>query len=139
MGRLLGLPDNGLLAAALADLAPRPAIIDLVKRARAARVKTAALSNSWGAGKYDPYAGWGLDELFDAVVISDQVGLRKPAPAIYELTAAIACSWTTPRPTCRQPANLAWERFSSPALTVKSLKSRGCSASPDHAGQPPTP
>jgi epoxide hydrolase-like predicted phosphatase len=88
MGRLLGLPDSGLLAAALADLAPRPAIIDLVKRARAARVKTAALSNSWGAGKYDPYAGWGLDELFDAVVISDQVGLRKPAPAIYELTAS---------------------------------------------------
>jgi putative hydrolase of the HAD superfamily len=88
MGRLLGLPDNGLLAAALADLAPRPAIIDLVKRVRAARVKTAALSNSWGTGEYDPYAGWGLDELFDAVVISDQVGLRKPAAAIYELTAS---------------------------------------------------
>ena len=34
MGRLLGLPDDGLLAAALADLGPRPEIIDLVKRAR---------------------------------------------------------------------------------------------------------
>lgn len=48
----------------------------------------AALSNSWGTGNYDPYAGWGLDELFDAVVISDRVGLRKPDPAIYELAAS---------------------------------------------------
>jgi putative hydrolase of the HAD superfamily len=88
MGRLLGLPDNGLLAAALSDLEPRPVIMDLVKRARAAGVKTAALSNSWGTGDYDPYAGWGLDELFDAVIISDRVGLRKPDPAIYELTAS---------------------------------------------------
>jgi putative hydrolase of the HAD superfamily len=88
MGRLLRLPDDGLLAAALADLEPRPAIIDMVKRARRAAVKMAALSNSWGTGDYDPYVGWGLDELFDAVVISDRVGLRKPDPAIYELTAS---------------------------------------------------
>jgi putative hydrolase of the HAD superfamily len=39
-------------------------------------------------GDYGPYVGWGLDELFDAVVISDRVGLRKPNPAIYELTAS---------------------------------------------------
>jgi putative hydrolase of the HAD superfamily len=88
MGRLLGLPDSGLLAAALSDLEPRPVIMDLVKRARAAGLKTAALSNSWGTGDYDPYAGWSLDELFDAVVISDRVGLRKPDPAVYELTAS---------------------------------------------------
>jgi putative hydrolase of the HAD superfamily len=88
MGRLLGRPDNGLLADALAGLEPRPAIIDLVKRARAAGVKTAVLSNSWGTGDVDPYARWGLDELFDAVVISDRVGLRKPDPEIYKLTAS---------------------------------------------------
>jgi HAD superfamily hydrolase (TIGR01509 family) len=46
------------------------------------------LSNSWGTGDYDAYAGYELDGLFDAVVISDQVGLRKPSPRIYELTAA---------------------------------------------------
>jgi putative hydrolase of the HAD superfamily len=88
MGRILGVADNGLLAKALADLRPRPEIIDLTRRARAEGVRVAALSNSWGTGEYDPYAGWGLDEMFDAVVISDQVGLRKPDPEIYKLTAS---------------------------------------------------
>jgi putative hydrolase of the HAD superfamily len=87
MGRLLGIDDNGLLAKALGDLEPRPEVIGLTRRARAKGVKVAALSNSWGTGDYDPYDGWGLDEMFDAVVISDQVHLRKPDPAIFLLTA----------------------------------------------------
>jgi putative hydrolase of the HAD superfamily len=88
IGRLLGLDDRGLLAKALADLRPRQEVVDLVRRARAKGVRVAALSNSWGTGDYDPYDGYALDELFDAVVISDQVGLRKPSLAIYELTAS---------------------------------------------------
>lgn len=88
IGHLLGLDDHGLLARALADLQPRPEVIDLVRRASAAGVRVAALSNSWGTGEYDPYDGYDLDGLFDAVVISDQVGLRKPSRAIYELTAS---------------------------------------------------
>ncbi len=88
MGRLLGLDDKGLLEKALSDLSPRPEIIDLTRRARTKGVRVAALSNSWGTGDYDPYAGWELDDLFDAVVISDQVGLRKPNPEIFRLTAS---------------------------------------------------
>lgn len=87
MGRLLGLDDNGLLEKALADLRPRPEVIGLTRRARARGILVAALSNSWGTGGYDPYAGWDLDGLFDAVVISDRVGLRKPDPRIFRLTA----------------------------------------------------
>jgi putative hydrolase of the HAD superfamily len=87
MGRLLGLDDNGLLEKALADLRPRPEVISLTRRARARGILVAALSNSWGTGDYDPYAGWDLDDLFDAVVISDRVGLRKPDPQIFRLTA----------------------------------------------------
>jgi HAD superfamily hydrolase (TIGR01509 family) len=88
IGRLLGVDDRDLVARALADLRPRPEIVDLVSHARTAGVRAAALSNSWGTGGCDPYDGYGLDDLFDAVVISDQVGLRKPDPAIYLLTAA---------------------------------------------------
>lgn len=88
MGRLLGLDDDGLLAKALADLRPRPEIIDLTRQARDKGIRVAALSNSWGTGDYDPYAGWELDDLFDAVVISDQVGLRKPDPEIFRLTTS---------------------------------------------------
>jgi putative hydrolase of the HAD superfamily len=88
MGRLLGLDDNGLLGKALADLRPRPEVTSLVQEARDAGVRVAVLSNSWGTGQYDPYDGYDLDQFYDAVVISDQVGLRKPSAEIYELTAA---------------------------------------------------
>ena len=42
------------------------------------------LSNSWGEDRYDRTQ---LEALFDAWVISGEVGLRKPDPAIYELAA----------------------------------------------------
>jgi hypothetical protein len=50
-------------------------------------VAVGVLSNSWGSGEFDAYAGYDLDRRFDAVVISDRVGLRKPDPAIYRLAA----------------------------------------------------
>jgi putative hydrolase of the HAD superfamily len=87
LGRLLGVDDNRLLARALADMRPRPEVIDLAARARAAGIRVAILSNSLGTGDHDPYAEYDLDQLFDAVVISDRVGLRKPGPEIYALTA----------------------------------------------------
>ena len=54
----------------------------LVRRARSAGLRTALLSNSWG-NDY-PRDGW--DEMFDAVVISGEVGMRKPERRIYEHT-----------------------------------------------------
>jgi putative hydrolase of the HAD superfamily len=88
MGRILGLDHAGLLGRALADLRPRPEVTDLVHRARKSGVRLAVLSNSWGTGAYDPYDGYELDDLYHAVVISDQVRLRKPGQEIYELTAS---------------------------------------------------
>lgn len=85
-GRLLGVDDSGLIARALADLRACDPVLELVARARAAGVRTAILSNSWGSGDYDPYDGYDLEQRFDTVVKSDQVGLRKPDPAIYRLT-----------------------------------------------------
>ena len=56
-----------------------PAMSALVLRAQRAGLRTGLLSNSWG-NEY-PREGW--DEMFDAVVISGEVGMRKPEPAIF--------------------------------------------------------
>ena len=53
-----------------------------VATARASGFKTALLSNSWGM---DLYPKKRLAELFDEVVISGEVGLRKPDREIFEL------------------------------------------------------
>jgi epoxide hydrolase-like predicted phosphatase len=52
----------------------------LVLRAHRAGIRTALLSNSWG-NEY-PRDGW--DDMFDAVVISGEVGMRKPEPGIFQ-------------------------------------------------------
>jgi epoxide hydrolase-like predicted phosphatase len=87
IGRLLGVDDRGLLTRALAGLRPRPEIPELIQRARSAGIRVALLSNSLGDGEYDPYDGYDLDAMFDAVVISGETRMHKPEPAIYLLTA----------------------------------------------------
>lgn len=60
-------------------------MIDAVRKAREAGLKTGLLSNSWG--NRDSYRFEHFDTLFDAVVISGEVGLRKPDRDIYVLAA----------------------------------------------------
>ncbi|MEV6235658.1 HAD family phosphatase [Lentzea sp. NPDC051838] len=86
-GALLGLDPEGLTSRVAADLHPEPAVLAVVDRIRARGVRVGVLSNSWGSAPFDPYIGWDLPGHFDAVVVSDQVGLRKPDPAIYRLAA----------------------------------------------------
>lgn len=61
-----------------------PDVWSLVQRVRAHGVRTALLSNSWGR---DGYPEAELDAHFDVIVISGEVGLRKPDPEIFRLTA----------------------------------------------------
>jgi putative hydrolase of the HAD superfamily len=78
-------PDaTGLIARMFAGFSLVPAMTDAVRAARSAGLATALLSNSWG-NTY-PREGW--DELFDAVVISGEVRMRKPDAEIFRLTAA---------------------------------------------------
>lgn len=56
----------------------------VVARARTQGIRTGLLSNSWGT---DHYPVDRLEEHFDAVVVSGEVGLRKPDPQIYRLAA----------------------------------------------------
>ena len=62
-----------------------PDMVGLVRRAHEAGLRTALLSNSWG-NDY-PRDGW--DQMFDAVVISGEVGMRKPDADIFEHTLAL--------------------------------------------------
>jgi putative hydrolase of the HAD superfamily len=73
---------QGLVGKMFADLAIyEDSMTSLVTRARTAGVRTALLSNSWG-NEYDR-SDW--HEMFDAVVISGEVGMRKPERGIFEL------------------------------------------------------
>jgi epoxide hydrolase-like predicted phosphatase len=73
----------GMLTRMFAGMRVEPSMLDVVRVARSAGVRTGLLSNSWGL----EYERDGWDTLFDAVVISGEVGLRKPDPAIYALAA----------------------------------------------------
>jgi len=57
-------------------------MVGLVRRAHGAGIRTALLSNSWG-NEY-PRDGWA--QMFDVVVISGEVGMRKPEPEIFAHT-----------------------------------------------------
>ena len=83
---LLGLEDRheGLVDRLFAGMQPDEPMIEALRRARAAGLKTALVSNSWGHGRYDRAS---FPELFDGVVISGEVGLHKPQPEIFELAA----------------------------------------------------
>ena len=74
---------KGLLTRIFAGFGSEPAMVGVLRRARAAGLRTALLSNSWG--NVYPREQWG--ELFDAAVISGEVGLRKPDADIYLLVA----------------------------------------------------
>ena len=75
---------TGLKRRMFAEVKPDEAMWAAVRSARAAGVRTGLLSNSWGGRDYP------LDELrsiFDSIVISGEVGLRKPDPDIYLFAA----------------------------------------------------
>ena len=83
LAALLGVRDpEGLVGRLFGGMFADDAMIDVVRRARAAGVKTGLLSNSWGA---DTYPRELLDELFDVLVISGDLGVRKPDQPIYDI------------------------------------------------------
>ena len=80
----------GLKERLFAGLVPDDDMVDAVAAARDAGIRTGLLSNSWGDVIDRQVAGYErarFGELFDAVVISAEVGLRKPDPRIYLLAA----------------------------------------------------
>ena len=82
----LGITETaGLVERLFAGVGPDEPMIEAVRRAHDAGVRTGVISNSWGGTRYD-VADW--RSLFDAIVISGEVGLHKPGPEIFELALA---------------------------------------------------
>ena len=77
-------PDRtpGLVDRVFGAIVAEEEIFEAIRIARASGIRTGLLSNSWGIERY-PHDQ--LPELFDAVVISGQEGVRKPDEAIYQI------------------------------------------------------
>ncbi len=83
-GALLGVEPEELIDRLFAGLRPDEEMIAAVEQVRAAGFPVGLISNSWGTGIYERAPL----RIFDATVISGDVGLHKPQPEIYELGAA---------------------------------------------------
>lgn len=76
---------EGVVRRMFSALRPDEPMVAMVRAARAAGIRTGMISNSWGDGMaYDQAL---LDEGFDAVVLSHEVRMRKPAPEIFVIGA----------------------------------------------------
>lgn len=81
--KLLGTEPDGLVEGLFSGLGPADEMLTAVRRAREGGVPTGLVSNSWVMDHYTS----DLRRLFDAVIISGEVGLHKPEAEIYELAA----------------------------------------------------
>ena len=82
---LVGVSAENLVERLFGGIGPDEPMLEAVRRSRKAGIRTGLISNSWGNGlAYEPAL---LEELFDAVVISGEVGLHKPQPEIFRLGA----------------------------------------------------
>jgi epoxide hydrolase-like predicted phosphatase len=80
----LGVSAPGLIDRMFAGSKPDQPMVSAVQAARRRGIRTGLISNSWGTQRYDRTQ---LEELFDGIVISGEVGIRKPAPEMYRLGA----------------------------------------------------
>jgi putative hydrolase of the HAD superfamily len=87
VGRLLGIDGAGMIAAITGHLGSETQLLDFAEQLRHLGVKTGVASNSLGLQPFNPYESWHLAQRFDTVVLSGQVGLRKPEPEIFLLSA----------------------------------------------------
>jgi putative hydrolase of the HAD superfamily len=74
---------EGLIERMFAGLILDHDALVMLRAARAAGLRTALLSNSWDM----TYPWADLDPLLDVKIISGDVGLRKPDPAIYQMAS----------------------------------------------------
>jgi putative hydrolase of the HAD superfamily len=86
LAEVLGVASaEGLIDRLFAGSLVEEEMVQAVRAARAGGVRTGLISNSWGTARYPREL---LAELFEGIVLSGEVGVRKPTPRIYELGAS---------------------------------------------------
>jgi putative hydrolase of the HAD superfamily len=127
LGALIGVDGDDLIVRLMTGTQLEQSMLDLLRAARRSGVATGLISNSWGVTRYDQGL---LNELFDGVVISGYVGIRKPAPEIYEMGARAigvepaACVYVDDLPGNLKPARalgMHTLHHRSPATTIAEL------------------
>jgi putative hydrolase of the HAD superfamily len=125
---ILGVEPEGLVDGLFAGVGPDEVMIEAVRKARGAGVRTGLISNSWGVHRY-PHELFA--ELFDGIVISGQEGIRKPSRRMYELgaeragVAAEQCVYVDDIPFNLAPAEklgMATVHHTSSEITVPELE-----------------
>ncbi|SNX88278.1 putative hydrolase of the HAD superfamily [Streptomyces sp. TLI_55] len=81
----LGIPPDNLMGRIFADLRPEPMMITAAAAARRAGIKVGILSNSVGPTPWNLYDGYDVETRYDALVLSEAHGVRKPEPEIFRL------------------------------------------------------
>src|SRR5437660_1348677 len=129
LAELLGVSSaEGLIDRLFAGSSAEQDMVSAVRSARGAGVRTGLISNSWGTTRYPEAL---LEELFDGIVLSGQVGIRKPALRIYELGAESIglapeqCVFVDDLPFNLPPAEelgMATIHHVSPATTIEQLE-----------------
>jgi putative hydrolase of the HAD superfamily len=87
LGEALGRPVGSMRETYFANLHPNEPMIELMRELRDGGMRMALLTNN--VREWEPH--WraklpDVDDIFEVIVDSAFVGLRKPDPAIYELT-----------------------------------------------------
>jgi epoxide hydrolase-like predicted phosphatase len=80
LSEMLGIKPTQLIQRLMAGATKDEAMVDAVLCARTQGIRTGLISNSWGITRYPRDL---LRRLFDGVVISGEVGIRKPSPEMY--------------------------------------------------------
>ena len=124
----VAIGHDGLVPSLFEALDLEEDMFELVERAKSNGYKAALLSNSWGMGLYPIDR---IRKLFDVVVISGEVGLRKPDPDIFKLTVdqlgleAGACVFVDDHPghlRAAQEAGMTTVLHKSPAQSIPEVE-----------------
>jgi len=120
--------SNVELAAALADwfterrvtaMTPFDGAIETLKKLKGAGVRLALISNGKGETQRDKVVRFGLEPIFDCIILEGEFGVGKPDRRVFD--HALSELDTTPSDTWMVGDNLQWEVAAPQTLGIKGI------------------